>query len=224
MPDLIGRNLVDGNARVNVRAGGFLDADSGQERATGARVVACAVRPRSGVDMVKAAEDLQVFFDVLQRLHRAVEFKVFALSGRPPIGRDGSVREIDEGHPQWRSCGRRRQLTSRLRIGREDTEWPESFESGQRQTGAETAEEMAPAQAGETLSGNGLVEYRIRFHGCSLAWRPFSKDRAGSASVTGERFRRFWNGADSMIPINRAEKRPFSRSSRATIRSTVSTS
>src|SRR3989442_10156971 len=138
MPDLIGRNLVDGNARMNVRAGGFLDADAGQERATGARVVTCAVRPRSGVDMVKAAENLQAFFDVFQRLHRAVEFKVFALAGRPPIGRDGPVREIDESHPKWRSGGRRRQLTGRLRISREHAEWPESFEGGQRQTRAET--------------------------------------------------------------------------------------
>ena len=47
MPDLIGRNLVDGNARMDVRAGGFLDADAGQERAAGARVVASAVRPRA---------------------------------------------------------------------------------------------------------------------------------------------------------------------------------
>src|SRR6185295_17926645 len=100
--------------------------------------------------------------------------------------------------------GRRRQWTSRLRIGREDTEWPESFESGQRQTRAETAEETATAQTGETLSGNGLVEHRVRFHGCSLAWTPFSIDCAGLASVTAERCRRFWNGADSMIPINRA--------------------
>src|SRR5437667_8961428 len=113
---------------MNVRAGGFLDAYARQKRATGARVVACAVRARSGVDMVQAAENLQAFFDVLQRLHRAVEFKVFVLPGRPPIGRYGSVREIDEGHPQWRSGGRSRQRTSRLRIGREHTEWPESFE------------------------------------------------------------------------------------------------
>src|SRR3989442_10954228 len=224
MPDLIGRNLVDGNARMNVRAGGLLDADTGQERATGARVVAGAVRSGRRVDMVQAAENLQAFFDVLQRLHRAVEFKVFAFPGRPPIGRYGSVREIDEGHPQWRSSGRRRQLTSRLRIGRKDTEWPESFEAGQRQTRAETPEEMAPAQTGETLSGKVLVKQRFCFHGCSLAWTPFSKDCAGLASVTAEKFRRFWNGADSTIPINSAEKRPFSRSSRATIRSTVSTS
>ena len=72
MPDLIGRHLVNRNARVYVRAGGFLDADAGQERATGAGVVACAVRPGRRVDMVQAAEDLQALFDVLQRLHRTV--------------------------------------------------------------------------------------------------------------------------------------------------------
>ena len=53
MPDLIGRNLVDGNARMDVRAGGFLDADAGQERAAGARVVTGAIRPGGGVDMVQ---------------------------------------------------------------------------------------------------------------------------------------------------------------------------
>src|SRR5204863_7013458 len=116
------------------------------------------------------------------------------------------------------------QWTRRVRLGREQCEWPESFEGGQRQTCADTAEEMAPAQAGESLCGNVVVKRRVCFHGCRLAWTPFSKDCAGLASVTLERFRRFWNGADSTIPINRAEKRPSSRSSRATIRSTVSTS
>src|SRR5438034_10608004 len=172
MPDLIGRNLVDGNARMNVRAGGFLDADAGQERATGAGVVARAVRPGRRVDMVQAAEDLQALFDVLQRLHGAIQFEVFAFAGRPPIGRDGSVREINEGHPQWRSGRRRRQLTGRFRFGREHAEWPESFEGGQRQTRAETAEEMTPAQTGEMLRRNVLVEQRLCLHGWSLAWTP----------------------------------------------------
>ena len=191
MPDLVGCNLVDGNARVNVRAGGFLDADAGQEGATGARVVTGAVRAGRGVDVVQLAQDLQAFFDVLQRLHRAVEFKILALASRPPVAGDRTIREIDKGHPQRRAGRRSRQRTGRVRIGRERSEWPERLEGGQRQTRAETAEEMAPAQTGESLSGNVLVKRRVCFHGCSLAWTPFSKDCAGLASVTVERFRRF---------------------------------
>jgi hypothetical protein len=115
-------------------------------------------------------------------------------------------------------------LTGRFRIGRERAEWPEGFEGGQGQASAETAKEMAPAQAGETLRGNVLVKLKFCFHGCSLAWTPFAEDCAGLASVTLDTFRRFWKGAESTIPINSAEKRPFSCSKRATIRSTVSTS
>src|SRR5437773_7402953 len=161
MPELIGGNLDNRNARVNVRAGGFFDADAGQEGATGSRVIASAIRAGRGVDMVQAAENLQAFFDVLQRLHRAVEFKIFALAGRPPIARNRSIREIDEGHPQWRSGRSQGQLTGRVRISGEHAEWPEGLEGGQGQTGAETAEEMAPGQTGETLSGNVLVEQSV---------------------------------------------------------------
>src|SRR5262245_56175820 len=217
MPDLVGRNLVDGDTRVNVRAGGFFDADAGQERATGAGVVTGAVRARRGVDVVQPAQDLQAFFDVLQWLHRAVEFKILTFTSRPPITGDRSIREIDKGHPQWCAGRRRRQRACRVRIGREHAEGPEGFEGGQGQTRAETAEEMAPAQAGETLCGNVRVKLKVCFHGRNLAWTPFSEDCAGLASVTVERFRRFWNGAESTIPIKRVEKRPFSWSSRATI-------
>ena len=38
------------------------------------------------------------------------------------------------------------------------------------------------------------------------------------------RFRRFWNGADSMTPVSSAENARPSVSSRSTIRSTASTS
>src|SRR5262249_518386 len=157
------------------------------------RVVARAVRAGRGVDVIQLAEDLQVFLDVLQRLHRAVEFEVFAFPRRPPIGWDRSVGKIDEGHPQWRAGRRRRERTAPLPFRRERVERAERFECRQRKARAETAEEMAPAQTGETLRGNVRGEQRVRFHGCSRAWTPFFKDCAGVASVTAERLRRFWN-------------------------------
>ena len=45
-----------------------------------------------------------------------------------------------------------------------------------------------------------------------------------AAAVPAETFLRFWNGADSTIPIRTAEKRPLSASNRSTIESTAPTS
>ena len=155
MSDLVGRHLVDGNAGVNVRTGGLLDPDTGQERAAGPRVVAGAVWSGRGVDMVQSGEDLQAVFDVLQRLQSATQFKVFAFPLRPPVRRDGSVGEVDEGHPQRRAGRRRRHLTG---TGRKCGKCAEGLEGWQRQTCAEATQEAAPAETGVSLSGEVIAE------------------------------------------------------------------
>ena len=51
VPDLVGDDLVDGDAGADVRARGLLDAHAGQEGAAGARVVAGAVRAGIGAQV-----------------------------------------------------------------------------------------------------------------------------------------------------------------------------
>ncbi len=58
--DLLGRHLVDGDAGFDVGPGGLAHADPGQERAAGASMVAGAIGTGRGVDVVHAAEDLQL--------------------------------------------------------------------------------------------------------------------------------------------------------------------
>src|SRR5581483_5729986 len=58
--DVVGHDLVDGHAGVDVGAAGLLDADAGEEGAAGAGVVTAAVVAGGGVAVVEAAEDLDL--------------------------------------------------------------------------------------------------------------------------------------------------------------------
>ena len=62
MADLPGDELVNGNARVDIGASGFFDPHTGKKRATGPRMVSRPVRAGRGVNMIHAAEDLQLIF------------------------------------------------------------------------------------------------------------------------------------------------------------------
>jgi len=56
--DLLRRELVDGDARLDVRAVGLAGAHAGEKRGVGARVVAGTVVAGLGVFMIEAADDL----------------------------------------------------------------------------------------------------------------------------------------------------------------------
>ena len=105
MADLVGCDLVDGDARMDVRTSGLFHSDSREEGAAGPRVVPRAIGPGGGVDVVHAAEDLQLFAHFLQRLHGAGEFEVAPFTLGPPVGLDGAVREVNKSGSQRSTRG-----------------------------------------------------------------------------------------------------------------------
>ena len=105
MSDLLRRDLIDRNTGVNVRAGRLFDANAGEKRAAGTRVIACPIRSRGGIDVIQAAENLQLILHPLERLHRAGQFELPAFAFRPPVRLDRAIREIDKRHPQRRPGG-----------------------------------------------------------------------------------------------------------------------
>ena len=218
MPNLIRHHLINGNARVNVRARRLLHAHAGQERAAGSRVIARAVRAGRGVDVIQSAEDLQLMLHLRQRLHGARELKIFSRAARPPVLLNCTVRKIDEGHPQRRTARRGGEFAQGFRLRRQRGKRSHRFKRRQRETRAEAAQEMAAVEAGETFSG----KVPVYFHGVDAVCALGSDD--GTAAEVEEMLRRFWNGADSMTPWSSAENFPFSFSSCATMRSSVSTS
>ena len=82
-PIWLRHHLVDGNAGVNVRARGLLDAHAGQEGAAGARVIAGAIGPGVGAQVLQPADDLELFVHVRERRER---------------GRQREVRAVAAGH------------------------------------------------------------------------------------------------------------------------------
>src|SRR5260370_8204222 len=222
MADLLRDDLVNRDAGANVRAGRFLHPNAGQERAAGARVIAGAIRTGGGVDMVQAAENLELMLHLRQRLHRTAQLEIFAFPLGPPRGLNGAIGEINVSHSQRRAAGGPRQVAHNAGLAAEEARWQQRFQSGQRDTRAESAEEAAPAQARIMLRGE--VVGTIPFHGNTFISVRCSDRLRGSGPSGTLRIRRFWKGADSTMPSNNSAKRPFARSRRSTIRSTVSTS
>ena len=106
MADLLGDDLVNGNAGAEIRALRFLDAHASQEGATRATVVARTVWAGGGGLQPETAEHLNLIFDGVQGFHRLVELEVAAFAGRPPFGRVGAVGELEERETQRRTRGR----------------------------------------------------------------------------------------------------------------------
>ena len=161
--DLVRDDLIDGDAGLDVRAGGLLHAHAGEERAAGARVIACAVGAGRGVHVVHATEHLELMLHGRERLQRATEVEVRAFVLRPPRRLDRAIREIDIGHAQWRASRGAGEVRG-LAIRGEQAGGHDGFERGQRHASAEAAEEIAAAQAGEALGG-GVWVVMVGFHG-----------------------------------------------------------
>src|SRR6185295_15504285 len=78
LAELLRRDLIGGDAQLEIGAAGLARVDAGQERRGGARVVARAVAERPAVDLRQAAEDVEVLAVRLERLHRRAEFEIRA--------------------------------------------------------------------------------------------------------------------------------------------------
>ena len=207
MSDPLRRDLVDGYARVNIGSGGLLGADAGQVSRTGSGVVARSVLAAGGVDLVEPGDDLHLVLDPLQRLHGAVELEVRTFFFRPPVGEVNAIRDINEGHTDRSARGTGRRKGGR-RGGGNGARREHGLEGGNGHRNPYPFEEVATAQASVPLGEEGrCVERMVGFHGLVRVGRDCTEDAVFSATEAGT-FRRFWNGADSITPINRAENRP----------------
>ena len=111
MADLTGDDLVDRNANPNISRA-FVQPDAGQENTIAARVIAAAIGPAIGTQVIQTAEDLQVLPDFFQWLERTVEFEIIPFSFRPPGGRDGAIREEHKGGAERGAAGSRGELAN----------------------------------------------------------------------------------------------------------------
>ena len=98
MADLLGGDLIDRNARVNIGPRRFAHPHAGEERSIGPGMVAGAIGSRRGVNVIQPAQHLHVVFQILQRLHRVVEFELRSFRFWPPRGRNRAVGEVHERH------------------------------------------------------------------------------------------------------------------------------
>ena len=73
---MLGGNLIDRYAGVNIGTGGFSNTDTGQKGAICAGVIAGAIWARRGVGMIEAAEHLKVLAQFFQRLHGATKLEI----------------------------------------------------------------------------------------------------------------------------------------------------
>ena len=103
VPDLVGHHLVDGDARLDVRACGLLDAYPGEERAARARVITRTIGPGIRAHAVETRDHLQLIANIHQRRQRRREREVrAAFAGRPPRGGNGAIRHVHIGHARRR--------------------------------------------------------------------------------------------------------------------------
>ena len=221
--DAVGHHLVDRRPGLE-HGGALLEADAGQERAVGPRVVAAAVRAADGGLVVETLEDLQDLLVLLERLERLAELEARSLRRSATTTRGsrrwGSRRTrcaaappvavvASPGAPPAAAVA-----SAASALGRRH----ERLQRRQRDADAEALEEEATRRDGGSVPAF-IASHSLTF-ACSVADTAVSS--AGAASPVASRRR--WNGADSMTPASRAENRPPSASIFATIWSTVSTS
>ncbi len=148
MTNLIGGHLIDRNAGVNIGPGRFANAHAGEERAVGAGMITGAVGAGCGIDVIQAAQHLHVLLQILQRLHRVVEFEIGPLVLRPPSRRDGAVGKVHKSHPHRRASGGRCQRRAGLGFRRLHHARQQRFERRQRHAGAQPPQKAATIEAG----------------------------------------------------------------------------
>ena len=92
-------HLINGGAGIDVTAGGFFHAHSGEEGSVGPRVITRAIVSSLGIPMIQTAHDLDAVAEGFQRSERLAKFEIRAAARGPPMFMNGPVREINEPEP-----------------------------------------------------------------------------------------------------------------------------
>ena len=148
VPDLVGHHLVDGDAGMDVGAGGLLDTHTREERGARARVVARAIGARVCAEVVETADHLQMLVYLREGRQRGREREIrAAFAGGPPGFGYGAIRHVDESHA----------LRCEHLAGRECLARHHGRHGGQGDGSSGAAQEFAPRETVVAL-------------GCELRW------------------------------------------------------
>ena len=98
MANLLGSHLIDRNAGVNIGPGRLAHSHAGEKRSVGPGMVAGAIGSRRGINVIQPAQHLHAVFQILQRLHRVVEFELRSFRFWPPRGRNRAIGEVHKRH------------------------------------------------------------------------------------------------------------------------------
>ena len=143
MANLLGGHLIDRNARVNIGPRRFAHPHTREKRSVGPGMVACAIGSRRGVNMIQPAQHLHAVFQILQRLHRVVEFELRSFRFRPPRGRNRAIGEVHERHSHGRAGGAGCQRRAGFRFGRPNYSRQECFKRRQCHAGPQPSQKSA---------------------------------------------------------------------------------
>ena len=146
------QDLVDGDAVLDVRARGLAGVDAGQVRGAGARVVAGPVAQRVAVLVGEAREHEHLLAPGLEGPEDPRRLEVRPLTLRHPIGEGHPVRHVREGDAQGRGLG-----------GRERR--PHGVQGGERDAGAQSAQDRPPRQMLPRHPVHDAVSSRRRWKG-----------------------------------------------------------
>ena len=103
---MLGGDLINRDARVNVGAAGLLAMHAGEVRGSGAGMVPRAVTECFGLFMIEPRKQGKVLSEWLERLQDAASLVVFACAHRRPLAHDCAGREVREDQPVRRFGGR----------------------------------------------------------------------------------------------------------------------
>src|SRR5262245_17091881 len=234
MTDLPGRDLIDGNAKLQPGPHRLPGVAAGEERRAGPGMVAGAVSPVVGGVMGQPGDDLEAPLQVRHRGERFVELVVLPFSLGGPALVVAAVRKADERCPQRHPAGGRGERTGWiLRRGEQ------RFQARQRDAYPQPAEKGAAGRMEKGLAHlkSPRVAEFVRIQSFFLGtgsrspflWAGgarFGASGAGRAGPTESPAspRRVWNGGLSTIAARSTENLPPSVASRAVIRSTVTAS
>ena len=154
-----GGDLVGRDAGPEVGPGGLPRLASRQERRRGAGVVAAAIAVRPALVTGQAAEHQEFVPERSQRLEDGGELEAGSLGRGRPVGHDGAVGHVEEGHPAGRP-GRRRPRPANSASSPPGTAGPRPY----RRPGAWSAWKSASRRSWLFPSRGSLLEWSAPDH------------------------------------------------------------
>src|SRR5262249_9785748 len=121
MANLSSDKLVDRDSGMDIRTGGFFNADTGKKRAAGPSIITPAGRTRGCIDMIHATQNLELILNISERLHGLSQLEILVFAFGPPTRLDRAVGEINKTHAQRCAGGSSSEPGRRVGFGSQDT-------------------------------------------------------------------------------------------------------